>query len=194
MSGKTLTQDFCIARFRTGDREEFKYVYDTCYDALYLFAYNLVRKETEAQDITTETFIKLWRLHGNFESLNNIRAFLYVTSRNACIDYLRFLQKQRTVHKEISYLEEFSGELKNEMISAEVLSVLSQKIKSLPGKCRKIFELIYINNLTTGEVAAKMGVSNQNVLNQKARAIQLLRSSMPAVELCLLFFMLIKII
>ena len=190
MSGKTLTLDLSIDRFRAGDREEFKRVYDSCYDGLYIFAYNMVRKETEAQDITTETFIKLWRLRANFESLNNIRAFLYVTSRNACIDYLRFLQKQRSAHKEILYMEEMSGEMRNEMINAEVLGALAQQIKSLPGKCRKIFELIYVNNLTTAEVAAKMGVSNQNVLNQKARAIHLLRSSLPAVELCLiiLFF------
>src|SRR5258706_13598450 len=131
MSGKTLTLDFSIDRFRKGDREEFKRVYDSCYDGLYIFAYNLIRKETEAQDITTETFIKLWRLKENFESLNNIRAFLYVTSRNASIDYLRYLQKQRTVHKELLYLEEAGRDMKNEMISAEVLGELSQKIKSL---------------------------------------------------------------
>ena len=186
MSGKTFTPDFSIDRFREGDRNEFKRVYDSSYDELYIFAYNLVRKETEAQDITSETFIKLWRLRGNFESLNNIRAFLYVTCRNACIDYLRFLQKQRTVHKEIQYLEEMGADEKNELINAKVLGELSKKIESLPGKCRKIFELIYLNNLSTSEVAAQMGVSNQNVLNQKARAINILRSSLLTAELCLI--------
>jgi len=190
MSGKTFTLDFCIDRFHNGDREEFKRVYDAYYEGLYIFAYNLVRKETEAQDITTETFIKVWRLRQNFASLNNIKAFLYVTNRHACIDYLRFLQKQRTVHKEILYLEGPAAEMKSEMITAEVLSELSQKIKSLPGKCRKIFELIYINNLSTAEVAARMGVSNQNVLNQKARAIHILRSSLVTTELCLILLFL----
>ncbi|MBN9382782.1 MAG: RNA polymerase sigma-70 factor [Chitinophagaceae bacterium] len=190
MSGKTFTPDISIDRFREGDRDEFKRVYDSCYEELYIFAYNLVRKETEAQDITSETFIKLWRLRGNFESLSNIRAFLFVTCRNACIDYLRFLQKQRTVHKEIQYLEEMEADEKNEMINAKVLGALSKKIESLPDKCRRIFELIYINNLSTSEVAAQMGVSNQNVLNQKARAISILRSSLLTAELSLilLFF------
>jgi len=189
MSGKTLTPDsFSIERFREGDRHEFKRVYESCYDALYVFAYNLIRKEAEAQDITTETFIKLWRLRANFESLNNIRAFLYVTSRNACIDHLRFLQKQRTAHKELSYFEELEVGAKNEMITAEVLSSLSIKIKALPQKCREIFELIYIKNLSTAEVAAQMGVSNQNVLNQKARAINILRSSLQVAELSLILF------
>jgi len=57
-------------------------------------------------------------MRNTFESLNNIRTFLFVTCRNACIDYLRFLQKQRTVHKEIQYLEEMEVDEKNEIINA----------------------------------------------------------------------------
>lgn len=186
MSGKTFTPDFSIERFRGGDRDEFKRVYDSCYEELYIFSYNLVRKEAEAQDITTETFIKLWRLHANFENLSNIRAFLFVTCRNASIDYLRFLQRQKTAHKEIQYLEDMGIDEKNEMINAQVLGALSKKIESLPDKCRKIFQLIYVNNLSTAEVAAQMGVSNQNVLNQKARAISILRSSLVTAELSLI--------
>jgi len=191
MSVKMSIENFSIDRFRAGSLEDFQCVYELYYDTMFAFAYNLIRNEAEAQDMTTETFIKLWRLHANFESLNNIKAFLYVTNRNACLDTLRFLQKQRLVHKEVGYLVGQEGEIKNEMIDAEVFSELNQKIEGLPDKCRKIFKLIYYNNLSTAEVAEEMGISNQNVLNQKARAIQILRSGLlskaliPA-ELCLL--------
>lgn len=60
-----------------------------------------------------------------------------------------------------------------------MLGVLSKKIESLPDKCRKIFELIYINNLNSAEVAAVLGISKRNVLNQKARAIHIVRASIP---------------
>lgn len=194
MSVKISINDFSIDRFRRGSRVDFKCVYETYYDALYTFAYNLVRNEAEAQDMTTETFIKLWRLHENFESLNNIKAFLYVTNRNACLDSLRFLQKQRSVHKEVLYLIGQEGDIKNEMIDAEVFSELNQKIEGLPEKCRKIFKLIYYNNLSTAEVAEEMGISNQNVLNQKARAIHILRSgllrkALLTTELCIFLFL-----
>lgn len=193
MSVKSSISDFSIDRFRDGNREDFKCMYELYYDALYTFAYNLIRDEAEAQDITTETFLKLWRLHPNFESQNNIKAFLYVTTRNACLDSLRFLQKQRSVHKEVLYLIGQDKDIKNEMIDAEVFTELTRKIESLPDKCRKIFKLIYFNNLTTAEVAEEMGISNQNVLNQKARAISILRSgllrkALLTTELYILFF------
>ena len=195
MSGKNSVHDFSIERFREGSRNDFKYVYDLYYETIYTFAYNLVRKPEEAQDITTETFIKLWRLHSNFENLANIKAFLYITSRNACFDHFRKLQRQRSAQQEILYLIRGENEIRNEMIDAEVFSELSRQIESLPGKCRKIFELIYFRNLSTSEIAMEMGISNQNVLNQKAKAIHMLRSTLLSkalisAEMCLIFFLL----
>ncbi len=191
MSGKTSVHDFSIERFREGDLTEFQCVYDLYYETIYTFAFNLVKETEEARDITTETFIKLWRLHANFESLNNIKAFLYITSRNACFDYFRKLQRQRSGQKEILYLLRSEHDVKNEMIEAEVFGELSRQITDLPVSCRRVFELIYFNNLTTSEIAEKMGISAQNVLNQKAKAIRVLRSGLlskallPA-EMCLL--------
>ena len=192
MSVKSSIADFSIDRFRQGSRDDFKFVYELYFDAQYTFAYNLIRNEAEAEDITTETFVKLWRLRANFENLNNIKAFLYVTTRNACLDSLRFLQKQRSVHKEVLYLIGQEEYIKNEIIDAEVFTELTRKIESLPDKCRKIFKLIYFNNLSTSEVAEEMGISNQNVLNQKARAIHILRAGLLhnaflSIELCILF-------
>lgn len=196
MSGKNFTQDFSIELFRTGDRVQFKIAYELLYEPIYIFVYNLVKDEHEAQDITTDTFVKLWRLHASFESFSNIKAFLYVTSRNACLDYFRKLQRDRSAQKEIMYLLRDGSDVKNEeVIEATVFSELARQIESLPGKCRKIFELIYFNNLSTAEVAEQMGISNQNVLNQKAKAINILRSGplskvLLLAEMCLLFLFL----
>jgi RNA polymerase sigma-70 factor (family 1) len=191
MSGKTSVHDFSIERFREGSLKDFQCVYHLYYETIYTFAFNLVKETEEARDITTETFIKLWRLHANFESLNNIKAFLYITSRNACFDYFRKLQRQRSGQKEILYLLRSEHDVKNEMIEAEVFGEISRQITDLPISCRRVFELIYFNNLTTSEIAEKMGISAQNVLNQKAKAIRVLRSGLLSkallpVEMCLL--------
>lgn len=195
MSGKNITSDFSIELFCTGDMVQFKTAYELLYEPIYLFVYNLVKDEHEAQDITTDTFVKLWRLHANFESLSNIKAFLYVTSRNACLDYFRKVQRDRSAQKEILYLLRDGSDVKAEIIESAVFTELTRQIESLPGKCRKIFELIYFDNLSTSEVAEKMGISNQNVLNQKAKAINILRSgplskALLLAEMCLLFIFL----
>lgn len=65
--------------------------------------------------------------------------------------------------------------LAGEMIRVEVLSEILREIERLPKKCREIFKLIFIEGLSTEEIARQMGIAPQTVRTQKARAIQLLK-------------------
>jgi len=186
MSDRNSPNDFSIELFREGDRNEFKHAYDLLYETIYTFVYNLVRNEEEGQDITTDTFIKLWRLRDRFESLNNIKAFLYVTSRNACLDHFRKQQRERSLQKEIRYLLDMEMQSNHEVIGAEVISELYTRIENLPGGCRQIVKMILFENLNTTEIAQKLGISNQAVLNQRAKAVSKLSKALLVTELSLL--------
>ncbi|MBN8855827.1 MAG: hypothetical protein BGO55_16170 [Sphingobacteriales bacterium 50-39] len=193
MSGNP-THNFSIELFRTGDRHQFKSAYELYYEPIFTFVYNLVRSEQEAQDITIETFVKLWQLRARFENLTNIKAFLYVTSRNACLDYLRKLQQQRSIQKEVYYLKEvyhlLDPQVGHEIIRAEVITELYQQIESLPSTCRQIIKMMLVENLDTSQIAEKLGISSQTVRNQKAIAVRKLKVSMLSeLGLALLFFL-----
>src|SRR5260370_2176222 len=99
MSDRSSTHNFCIELFRTGDRGQFKNAYDLFYEPIFMFVYNLVRSEQEAQDITIETFAKLWQLRANFENLTNIKTFLYVTSLNPTLHPFPKLHRHRSIQK-----------------------------------------------------------------------------------------------
>lgn len=72
-----------IDRLRTGDRQALKEIYLYHYSALFFFAYRLVQNAADANDVTSECFIKLWRRHARFKNADNIKGFLYLTCRNA---------------------------------------------------------------------------------------------------------------
>jgi len=187
MSGNP-THNFSIELFRTGDRHQFKSAYELYYEPIFTFVYNLVRSEQEAQDITIETFVKLWQLRARFENLTNIKAFLYVTSRNACLDYLRKLQRQRSIQKEVYYM--LDPNMGHEIIKAEVITELYQRIESLPSTCRRIIKMMLVENMDTSQIAEKLGISSQTVRNQKAIAVRKLKVMLLAeLGLFLLFFL-----
>ncbi|SRR5258708_1778677 len=178
MDQKSSQHTFSITGFREGRQRDFNYAYDLYYGNIYTFANNMVKNQVQAEDIAADTFTKLWRLHENFESLNNIKAFLYTTCRNGCIDYFRHLKAEREAHAGILHLLKIEELIPGEMIDAEVFTELTRLIERLPKQRRKIFKLIYNNHLGTSEVAQEMSISNQNVLNQKAKAIQFLRNGL----------------
>jgi RNA polymerase sigma-70 factor (ECF subfamily) len=169
-----------VYAFRNGNTKALTYFFNCYYSPLVFFAGRLISDTTAAEDIVEESFIKLWERHQDFETAQNIKAFLYISTRNACMDYFRKNQRQTESHKDFSYTASSSEDpedvfLNNETIRAEVLGEIYQEIERLPTKAREVFKLSYLKGLKNQEIADQMGISVNTVKNQKARAIQLLK-------------------
>ncbi|HEY8894100.1 MAG TPA: RNA polymerase sigma-70 factor [Niastella sp.] len=146
------------------------------YSPLCLFAERLLKDKAASEDIVGESFIKLWHKRADFESLQNIKAFMYITVRNACLNYLKQAKRESLNQKQLAYItgekEEF---VLNEMIRAEVLKEIMHEIDKLPEQCGKVLRLGYLEGLRNQEIADLLHISVHTVKNQKARAIQLLK-------------------
>jgi RNA polymerase sigma-70 factor (ECF subfamily) len=168
-----------IAGFQQGSKEAFAAVYNMHYSRLYGFIKKLVDDREEAQDITAETFVKLWKLHANFNTAENIKAFLYITARNACMDYLRYRQRQTANKQELGYvlLQEESSvpTTTNDEIKTEVLKQVHNEIENLPAQCRRIFKMAWLEGKKNAQIAEQLALTEQTIRNQKARAVKILR-------------------
>ena len=57
------------------------------------------------------------------------------------------------------------------------MATLFQEVEKLPPQCAEVFKLMFFQQLTTDQVAKQLSITTKTVLNQKGRAIQLLRKS-----------------
>jgi RNA polymerase sigma-70 factor (family 1) len=182
-----------IAGFQQGSKEAFAAVYNMHYSRLYAFIKKLVDDKEEAQDITAETFVKLWRLHANFNTLENIKAFLYITARNACMDFLRYRKRQITNKQELGYVllqqEENIPTSSNDEIKTLVLKQLHSEIENLPAQCKRIFKMAWLEGRKNAEIAEKLELTEQTIRNQKARAVKILRLALSNYNMELFVFM-----
>ena len=81
-----------IEKLKQGDPDAYASFFNTYYNPLCYFAAQLVRDKPAAEDIVKDTFIKLWQKHRDFETPQNVKAFLYITVRNASLNFLRHMQ------------------------------------------------------------------------------------------------------
>jgi RNA polymerase sigma-70 factor (family 1) len=162
--------------FRKGKPEALEKVLKQFYSPLCLFAERLVVDRAASEDIVGEAFVKLWHKRTGFENLQNLKAFMYITVRNACLNHLKQAKRESLSKKQLAYItgekEEF---VLNEMIRAEVLREIMLEIDNLPEQCRKILKMGYLEGLKNQEIADLLKISVHTVKNQKARAIQLLK-------------------
>ncbi|MPZ19359.1 MAG: sigma-70 family RNA polymerase sigma factor [Luteitalea sp.] len=65
-------------------------------------AYKFVGKHDEAEDLTQDIFLKIFRSLGTFDRRANFQTWLISVSRNLCIDHYRSVRKEReTIAREI---------------------------------------------------------------------------------------------
>ncbi|NSL87390.1 RNA polymerase sigma factor [Chitinophaga solisilvae] len=171
-----------IDALKRGDTKALSYFFNNYYPPLCLFATRLIGETGAAEDIAGESFVKLWDRRTDFQTEQNIKAFLYITTRNACMDFYRKSQRQAQSKKDLTYIigDDMEDEtvMENEMIRAAVLGEIYKEIENLPLRARQIFKLSYIDGMKNQEIADEMGIAINTVKNQKARAIQLLRGMM----------------
>ena len=184
-----------IAGFQQGSKEAFAAVYNLHYSRLYAFIKKLVDDKEEARDITAETFVKLWKLHANFNTQDNIKAFLYITARNACMDFLRYRQRQTANKQEFNYVllqqEENVAAASNDEIKTLVLKQIHSEIENLPTQCRRIFKMAWLEGKKNAEIAEQLELTEQTIRNQKARAVKILRLALANYNMELFVFLVI---
>ena len=162
------------------------YIFKRHYKPLCYFAWQLTGNMPEAEDIAGEAFIKLWRRHKDFSSFNNIRAFLYIATRNACFDYLKHVQRKNASHEELRYMASYSEDyIQGRMIRAEVLQSILFEVETLPPVRKQIFKMLFLEDLSTHEIAHKLNITTDTVRVQKARALHLLRTRLLKKGVCL---------
>ncbi|OQP59248.1 hypothetical protein A3860_37990 [Niastella vici] len=188
-----LSDDLLIL-FSQGSPQAFKAIFDSFRMRIFHFVRKLIDDRLVAEEITSDTFVKLYRLHDKFNTYNNIQAFLFITARNASLDFLKYRQRQRGHLTELLHHEEQEMDdplFADSSIEADVLQFIYTEIEKLPLRSRQIFKLFYIEGLSVNDIANMMKISPQTVSNQKTTALKVLRMKVldrPGLLLCLLFF------
>jgi len=171
------------------DIQSFSEIFQRHYAALCLFAERMVGNH--AEDVVEEFFLSLWNTPHDFESDEHLRAFLYRSVKNACLNFLKI--SLRTNERNTKYAI-VQGQIENsyltEITRTEIIRELHQAISELPPQCSKIISMGYIDGMSNSEIAEKLGLSLQTVKNQKLRGLGLLRKKLPGEQYLLLFMVL----
>jgi RNA polymerase sigma-70 factor (ECF subfamily) len=177
-----LKRSNAVIAFKNGHSTSLHVLRDEYYPALCHFAGGLLGDSSVAEDIVAEVFVILSKKRQDFETLRNIKAFLYVSTRNACLSYLRKAERDSLLKTGLRrYLDsDHEGFVLNEVIREEVLQHIQAAVELLPYHCRQVFKMCYLEGLSNTEVAERFRLSVHTVKSHKVRAIGLLRLKFPA--------------
>jgi len=170
-----------MPELKKGSTRALDAIHDLYYSSLRNFAGGLLGDVPAAEDIVTEIYVILWKKHRDFETLPNVKAFLYISTRNACINYVKKVQRDSVMKNGFQHylLGNHQEYILNDIVRSEVMQQIYDAIESLPRQCRRVLKMCYIEGLNNSEIAGKFKISVNTVKNHKVRALGLLRLKFP---------------
>ena len=86
--------DAAVARIVQGEKDGLKEIYDAYARQLYQVILGIVKSPYDAEDLTADTFMKLWETASQYVAGNGHKRYLTVMARNIAVDFLRKCGRQ----------------------------------------------------------------------------------------------------
>ncbi|MCF2970308.1 sigma-70 family RNA polymerase sigma factor [Synechococcus sp. Nb3U1] len=156
-------------------------LYDRYAGLVYGLALKIMANATDAEDLTQEVFVTLWRKPSYDVRRGSLSSFLCVLTRSRAIDRLRSKGSQQR------FLERWQPILSAdtptpapfEQVSIEERrQVVQEALSQLPENQRQILELLYYQGLSQAEVSRQLGIPLGTVKTRSRQALFKLRSSL----------------
>lgn len=161
----------------------FNEIYTSYYKKSFFFAKSYVHDDLAAEDIASDSLIKLWEKLKT-EKIDYIEPLLLTILKNKALDYLKHEEVKRTAFESMVdwHQQELSIRIStlescdpNEIFSDEVESIIRETLKLLPEQTRRIFLLSRFENKSNKEIAEQMGISIKGVEYHISKALKALR-------------------
>jgi RNA polymerase sigma-70 factor (ECF subfamily) len=144
-------------------------LYDAVGAQLYRFFYQQVGNREEAEDLTSEVFLKAARLLDTSRDEASQRAWLRQAARTALADYWRRFYRARSTRL---VAESPPRAVDDELCSDAHVVRLSALLDRLPENYRRVLRLRFLDGCSVRETAAALGLSPGNVKVLQYRAVR----------------------
>ena len=167
-AAQPLTPDSLIEQCLGGDQVAWETIVRQNWRKVFNVAYKFVGKHDEAEDLTQDIFLKIFKALDTFDRRANFQTWIISISRNLCIDHYRSVRKERqTIAREVdaSDLQPASRE-RGPYASAEqqdLRQMLRQALQTLPVTLRTAVVLRDLQELSYQEIADRLGLPEGTV-------------------------------
>jgi RNA polymerase sigma-70 factor (ECF subfamily) len=167
-TGQPATPDSLIEQCLSGDQAAWETIVRQNWRKVFNVAYKFVGKHDEAEDLTQDIFLKIFKALNTFDRRANFQTWIISISRNLCIDHYRSVRKERqTIAREVDAGELQPVSLERGPYQAaehqDLRGLLRQALQALPATLRTAVVLRDLQELSYQEIAEQLGLPEGTV-------------------------------
>ncbi|MBI9064913.1 MAG: RNA polymerase sigma-70 factor [Marinilabiliaceae bacterium] len=169
-----------------GDEQTYEYLFRNYYAALCTYAFRYLDRRDLAEEVVSETFLKLWVRRHELRIEGNVKAYLFQAVYKNSLNHLRKQKTETVAVERLQYhqvkeqnfriLEDYSE--RDSLIFKELEGKIELAVNELPDQARKVFSLKRYDGLKNREVAEQLGISVKTVEMHMTRSLLFLKTEL----------------
>lgn len=170
-----------------GDQQAFAEIVALYQDKLYHMAFRMLGSRQEAEDVTQEAFLRVYRNLDRYDESMKFSTWIYRIATNLCIDRLRKRRAIYSLDAESSEHEGLDGYAlipgdnrtpESEMLITETQRIVREAIDTLPAKYKSVMVLRYLHDLSLQEIGEVLDMPVTTVKTRVHRGREFLRKKL----------------
>ena len=155
-----------VEEARRGNAQAFRHLVERHQRFVYRVAYRFVVRVADAEDITQEVFIRLWKNLHRYRAEVKLTTWLYKIVTNLCLDFLKSRQNRRA--SDTVELADYKGMFSaftadQPLIDEELYDVVDRVTADLSPKQRAVFVLRDMEGMTMPEISEILSMDSGHV-------------------------------
>jgi len=182
-----MTQDSekkLIRDIKLSNEGAFKELCRIYYESMYKFIWCKINNNEDAFDLVQELFLNIWKNRNNLNEDKSIKSYLYKSSLNLCINYLKKSAKVQHLSIDSKNNEIISRDTEQQNWNEDVDDIL----QDIPEIQKTVFRMNRFDGLKYTEIAEIFKISVKTVESYMSKTLKVLRDRMKHLLVLLLIF------
>lgn len=164
----------CMLQMQKGDKNGLRTIYEAYRGYIYMLIQYIVKDHEVAQDLTTEFFLRIWKIADQFKMGSGHKTWISVIARNMVIDWMRKKKQEENYQETYSLKQE---QLRSPSAEQEAITAISFKemIDKLPETEQQILIMKMEMDMTFKEISIILGIPIGTVTWKYRQSIEQLR-------------------
>ncbi len=166
-----------LLAFRQGDVDAFEMLFRLHQRAVYGWILSMVRNPATAEELTVETFWRIFRAHARFDPAQGFEGWARRIATRVALDWMRTARAENERRVEFSS-EPAAAETEDAAVAAEIRHKTALAFERLPAKLRIAAVLAVVEQEPHKTIAEALGISVAAVKVRVFRALRLRRKDL----------------
>ncbi|WP_186756932.1 RNA polymerase sigma factor [Echinicola salinicaeni] len=157
---------------KKGNQKDFDRLYALFHKKIYFFCIQYGLSVSNAEEITQETFVKLWCSKKSINPDKCIKSYLYTIAKNVIMDEFKKQIRLKATKEYQMQLIIPNNNTQSTVEYNELMGIIEKTLTCLPERRRLVFELSRMKGLSHKEISEQLGISTKTVENHLNLALQ----------------------